>query len=89
LFSQGDFGIVTEMTILLAQKPESVQAFVFELNQEQMKEVFPKIRSVLSRLESNIGGISVMNYRRALAVREIPYPAYVTPPGKIMSDEQL
>ena len=62
LFSQGNFGIVTAMTIALRRRPEHIEVYVFTLKEDDR---FPALvcqcRELLSGLHGIAGGIKLMN----------------------------
>lgn len=75
LFTQGNFGIVTRMSILLARRPESVKVCFFGLKDDALLEpAVAQVRSLLSKLPGTIGAINLMNRHRVLAMTA-PYPA--------------
>lgn len=69
LFVQGNFGIVTEMTIALARVPEAAEAVYFWLNDEHdLEPVVDAIRSLLQQAGGTIGGFNLMNSLRVLTM---------------------
>lgn len=69
LFSQGNVGVVTSATIALARRPESSQAFVFEVeHDEALEATVAEVREVLRRVGALLGGINLMNRTRMLAM---------------------
>ena len=74
LFAQGNFAIVTQMTIALAERPERTEAFFFGIDQDAGLE--PAVAAV-QRVQRSLGGVTgsvnLMNTRRMLAMME-PYP---------------
>ena len=49
LFSQGNFGIVTEATFTLQQRPEHVEAFFVKIdNDQQLADVIPKTSTIVA-----------------------------------------
>lgn len=75
LFSQSGFGIVTRMSILLAHRPDCVNAFLFSLKDDALLEsAVERIRAILQRLSGTVGAINLMNQRRVLAMAA-PFPA--------------
>ena len=75
LFSQGAFGIVTQMTIALAPIPERVEAFFFGVEREEdLGEAVVAVQSTLKELGGVLGSINLMNARRVLSMMG-PYPA--------------
>jgi 4-cresol dehydrogenase (hydroxylating) flavoprotein subunit len=89
LFSQGSFGIVTEMTITLARKPEWMQAFFFQVDKdEQLEEAVLAVREVLRTLGPVVGSINLMNSLRILSMTA-PYPFERTLAGNAIPAEVL
>lgn len=75
LFTQGNFGIVTQMTILLARRPETVKACLFSLADDALLEpAIERIRGIVSSLRGTVGGVNLMNRHRVLAM-SAPFPA--------------
>ena len=73
LFSQSNFGIITDATIALAPKPEKIEMFVFRLKENnQLNNVIGSIREILQKYGVNISGINMMNTRRMLSMKT-PY----------------
>lgn len=87
LFAQSNFGIVTECTIALMKKPESVNAFVFTLkNDADLTLATEALRKLNQDLPGILGGMNLMNARRMLAMN-VPYPKYEVAPQQAMSVE--
>jgi 4-cresol dehydrogenase (hydroxylating) flavoprotein subunit len=75
LFAQGNFAIVTQMTIALAPRPERIEAFFFGLNEDTgLEAAVAAVRQLLRSLGAVAGSINLMNARRMLAMIA-PYPA--------------
>ncbi len=69
LFAQSNFGIVTQMTIALAPRPESIQAFLFGVKQEaDLERAVLAVQQILRSLGGVAGSINLMNTRRVLAM---------------------
>lgn len=84
LFTQGNFGIVTQMTLALAPIPEHIRAFFFGLaRDEELEPAVDCIRATLREVGMITGSINLMNARRVLSMME-PYPFDRTPPGGII-----
>lgn len=84
LFAQGNFGIVTRMTIALAPRPERITAFLFAIREDEgLEEAVVGVQQVLRRLGGVAGSINLMNARRVLAMMA-PYPASLTGPNGIL-----
>lgn len=74
LFSQGNFGVVTRMTIALARRPESVKAAYFWIDRDEgLEGAVAAVREILRVAGANVGGINLMNDVRVLAMSR-PYP---------------
>jgi 4-cresol dehydrogenase (hydroxylating) len=74
LFTQGNAGIVTRMSIVLARRPECIQVGLFGLRDDALLEAgVQKIREILVALPGIVGGINLMNRHRVLAMTA-PYP---------------
>ena len=75
LFTQGNLGIVTEMSIALAPTPASVKAFFFSVKKaDDLEETINRIQKILKELGGIVGSINVMNKHRVLSMTE-PYPS--------------
>lgn len=75
LFTQGGFGVVTRMSIILARRPECVKVCLFGLNDDALLEpAVEAIRSILIKLPGIVGAINLMNQHRVLSM-SAPYPA--------------
>jgi 4-cresol dehydrogenase (hydroxylating) len=86
LFSQGNFGVVTEATFSLARHPERVEGFYFWIaRDEQLEEAVDAVRGLVRSLGSVVGSINLMNRRRMLSM-SVPYPKNEVPSGGIMPD---
>lgn len=82
LFAQGNFGIVTEMTIRLARHPERVEAFFFGFNEDRdLEAAATAVREVLQTVGGNISGINLLNPQRMLSMA-VPFPRERTPAGR-------
>ena len=87
LFSQGNFGVVTEGTFALKRRAEHVEAFFVKIkSDEDLEETIVALRDLLSSLGGSIAGINVMNNRRVLSMSH-PYPRDKVRPGEILSDK--
>lgn len=74
LFTQSGFGIVTQLSVQLARRPECIKAILFSLKDEALLEpAIERIRTILQRLPGTIGGINLMNRHRVLAMTA-PFP---------------
>jgi 4-cresol dehydrogenase (hydroxylating) len=74
LFAQNNLGVVTQMTIALAPRPERIEAFLFGIEREDgLPAAVPAVRQVLRDLGGIAGAVNLMNSRRVLAMTA-PYP---------------
>jgi len=83
LYSQGGFGVVTGMTVALAPLPDTVEAFLVDLDsEEQLEPVVGAVRDLMQKSGACIGGINLMNRLRLLSMFH-PYPADAVRDGAI------
>ncbi|SFC24635.1 FAD binding domain-containing protein [Polaromonas sp. OV174] len=74
LFTQGGFGVVTRMSIILARRPECIKVCLFSLKDDALLEpAVERIRSLLIKLPGTLGAINLMNQHRVLSM-SAPYP---------------
>ena len=74
LFTQGGFGIVTRMSIILSRRPECVKVCFFSLRDDALLEpAVGAIRSLLTKLPGILGAINLMNQHRVLSM-SAPFP---------------
>ncbi len=84
LFAQGNFAIVTQMTIALAPRPERIEGFFFGIEQDAgLEAAVLGVRQVLRSLGGVTGSINLMNSRRMLAMT-VPYPSDRVGDGEIL-----
>lgn len=89
LFTQGNFGIVTRMTLLLAPRPERVTAFFFRLRRDQdLEAAVAAVRATLGATGANIGGINFMNAERVLSM-VAPWPDTRAPADGALPDDLI
>jgi FAD/FMN-containing dehydrogenase len=75
LFAQGSIGVVTQMTIALASRPQRVEAFFFGIAEDRgLEPAVLAVQGILRTLGGTVGAINLMNARRVLAMT-VPYPA--------------
>jgi 4-cresol dehydrogenase (hydroxylating) len=86
IFSQGNFGIVTKMTIALAPSPEHVEAFLISVDDSDLEKGVTAIRDVLKAIGGVTGSINLMNAHRVLSMT-IDYPADKVSKGKTVTPE--
>jgi 4-cresol dehydrogenase (hydroxylating) len=69
LFTQSNFGIVTQMTIRLARKPQTFISFIIQVPADEDLEIaIPLIQRVLRDYEGIVGSINLMDKRRVLSM---------------------
>lgn len=74
IFSQGAFGIVTEMTIALAPTPARIEAFFFSIPEDNgVESAVGAVRDILRDFAGEIGAINLMDRTRVISMME-PYP---------------
>lgn len=74
LFSQGNFGVVVNITIALAPAPETVTAFFFSTKDDaQLEALIPTVRAVLRALGGSVVAINLLNSQRMLSMMT-PFP---------------
>ena len=74
LFTQSGLGVVTQMSIALARRPEVVQVCLFGLKDHRLLEAaVAAIQTAISRTSPVVGAINLMNRHRVLAMTA-PYP---------------
>ena len=84
LYSQGGFGIVTAMTIALAPLPETVEAFLVEVEHEtDLEPVVEAVRDLLQKAGGVISAINIMNRLRLLSMFHA-YPHDLVCPGQAL-----
>ncbi|MDN6318589.1 MAG: FAD-binding oxidoreductase [Marinobacter sp.] len=74
LFSQGNFGVVTSITIALAPAPDTVTAFFFSTKDDaKLEALVPAVRAVLLALSGSVVAINLLNSQRMLSMMA-PFP---------------
>ncbi|WP_144776656.1 FAD-binding oxidoreductase [Marinobacter maritimus] len=74
LFSQGNFGVVVNMTIALAPVPDTVTAFFFSTkDDDKLEALVPTVRAVLRALGGSVVAINLLNSQRMLSMMA-PFP---------------
>ena len=69
LFTQSNFGVVTQMSIRLAKiKPAFTSFFIQLADDELMEQAVPLIRKTLQDYEGIVGSINLMDQRRILSM---------------------
>jgi len=86
IFTQANFGIVTNATIALATKPQKVECFIIGIKKENyLEESVIAVRDILKAVGGVTGSINIMNARRILSMVE-DYPFERTNEDGIMPD---
>lgn len=89
LFSQSGIGIVTEMTIRLAKKPEFLEMFYFSLHDEaDLENAVAAIKKSKRELGTALGGINLINRERCLSML-IDFPKEKIESLEPLSDVEL
>lgn len=89
LFSQSNFGVVTQMTIALAQRPPHVEAFyIFLRSKDQLAPALLTLRGLLRSTGGIMGGVNILNGYR-LASMTCPYPAEAAARGQPLGADEL
>jgi|AntDeeMetagen134_2_1112570.scaffolds.fasta_scaffold01110_5 FAD/FMN-containing dehydrogenase len=74
LFSQGNFGVVVNITIALAPAPDTVTAFFFSTKDDaKLEALVPTVREVLRTLGGSVVAINLLNSQRMLSMMT-PFP---------------
>jgi len=74
LFSQGNFGVVVNITIALAPAPDTVTAFFFSIKDHaKLEALVPTVRAVLRALGGSVVAINLLNSQRMLSMMT-PFP---------------
>jgi 4-cresol dehydrogenase (hydroxylating) len=69
LFTQSNLGIVSEMTIRLAPKPEYFSAFYLKVfNEEQFEDTVALVKNILKNYAGIVGSINLMDRRRLISI---------------------
>lgn len=87
LFSQGNFGVVVNMTIALAPAPETVTAFFFSIKDDsKLEALVPTVRAVLRALGGSVVAINLLNSQRMLSMMT-PFPEEKAVDGVLPASE--
>lgn len=69
IFTQSNMGIVTQITIDLKKKPESIEFFTFKINKDaKLEETVKIIQEILEEVGDNLSGINLMNDNRVISM---------------------
>ncbi|AAZ26639.1 FAD-binding protein [Colwellia psychrerythraea] len=76
LFTQSNLGVVTQMSIRMARKPQKFISFIMQVPDDKALEIaIPLIRKILRDYEGIVGSINLMDKRRVLSMfAENPNP---------------
>ncbi|PHQ26372.1 FAD-linked oxidase [Marinobacter guineae] len=87
LFSQGNFGVVVNLTIALAPAPETVTAFFFSTKDDaKLEALVPTVRAVLRALGGSVVAINLLNSQRMLSMMT-PFPENMAVDGVLPANE--
>lgn len=87
LFSQGNFGVVVQMTIALAPVPETVTAFFFSTKDDaKLEALVPTVKAVLRALGGSVVAINLLNSQRMLSMMA-PFPEDIAIDGVLPTHE--
>ena len=89
LFTQSNFGLVTQATFALARAPQCIEAFYFWINDDRrLERSVVAVRETLRQVGGVTGMINLMDTRRVLSML-IPYPKHALGKGQVMPDEMV
>ena len=89
LMAQGNFAVVTAITIALAPRPSSAEAYYFYVPKaEQMEQALVAVRELLQLLPGVAGAVNLMNQHRQLSML-IPYPKESAASERNISAEKI
>ncbi len=89
IFSQGNFGVVTQATIALAPRAEHTEAFFFSFGREDsIVDAVAAVQATLRSLGNLASSINLMNMPRVLSMTA-PYPTKRVGSGEAMSRDLL
>lgn len=89
LFSQSNLGVVTQMTIALAQRPAHIEAFyIFLKDNSRLAPALQVLRGLLRSMGGLLGGVNVLNGYR-LASMTCDYPTNVLERGTPLQAKEL
>lgn len=86
LFTQGNIGVVTQMTIALARRGERPMSFYFSTDDDRLEETVAAIQQLVRAGGVALSGVNLMNAHRVLAM-SVPYPTDRVRRGEVMSSE--
>ena len=68
IFTQSNFGIVTEVTIQLGRKAKHIELVKFSFSDESLSAIVANLKMLLSQYPSILSGINLMNKERMLSM---------------------
>lgn len=87
IFTQSNLGVVLDMTVALARRPERTLPFIFTVERdEDLEAAVETVRTLLAELGSTLSGVNLINRRRMLSMVE-PYPFDRVAAGGVIPDE--
>ena len=88
IFTQSNFGIISQMTIKLAPSPKSIELFFIELSNDELEKGFRSIKTIKQKLGNLVGGINIMNRERVLSMM-MEYPSEKIRLREMISKEEI
>lgn len=68
IFTQSNFGIVTEVTIQLGRKAKHIELVKFTFSENELPEIVISIKALLAEYPSMFSGINLMNKERMISM---------------------
>ncbi|GAB4530106.1 MAG: FAD-binding oxidoreductase [Parvularculaceae bacterium] len=87
LFAQGNFGIVTEMSIALAPKPEHLDLVFIEFAEKDLEAMMRALQAFMRAAGGAAPGFNLLNRLRLLSMLA-PYPHDLAPLGRALDEAQ-
>lgn len=89
LFTQGNFGIVTQATLALAPEPQSMNVMFFSFTEETaLPQAVALVQTLFRRFRGIIGGINLLNRQRMLSMLEA-YPRGEVQTGQTIPEARI
>lgn len=85
LFTQNGFGVVTQVTLALARRPECCASMILWIDDAQLEAAVKATRDILSTLPATVPSMKLMNNTILLANIGLPYPHEQVATGETMS----
>lgn len=86
IFTQSNFGIVTQMTLKLAPKSQKIELFFVDIREADLGSISLSIKILKQKLGTSLGGINLMNKERLLSML-VDYPQKDIKERKALSDD--